>query len=55
MEKTPGGSKQLKDVHVIGVERLDNYDACLKCSSDLIPNTLNFPEILFGINYADQC
>ena len=54
MEKTPGGSKQLKDMYVIGVERLDNYmyDACLKCSSDLIPN---FPEILFGINYADQC
>lgn len=35
----PGGSKQLKDVRVIGVERLDNYDACLKCSSKLIPDS----------------
>ena len=28
--------KKLKDVRVIGVERLDNYDACLKCSNKLM-------------------
>ena len=34
----PSGMQHWEDVRIIGVDRLDGYDACLKCNSKVLPD-----------------